>query len=400
MPLSNERDELASSARRLLDRASSSQAVREVLEGPTGHDPELWRQMVELGWVGIHVPAELGGAGAGYIDLAVVLHELGRHVTPSPFLASAVLATGALLGADNGDLRSEMLPQLVAGERIGTAALSSTAGSSEIAALSAHWEHDGAGIALRGAAAFVPDADVADVVVVAATGQDRTPVLALVETSAPGVGIEAMATIDATRRLFSVSLDDVAVPQSRMLCDPGPAAGAAIDHLVVLGAIAVAADGVGVAEQVMQATGRYAQERVQFGRPIGSFQAVKHHCANMVIAVECSRAAVRAAVDALDDAGAGAGVALAAAVATSYAGPACSQVCALGVQVHGGIGFTWEHDSHLYLKRAKLDEAWFGTPAWHRRRLAGAVFPAPSSPSSPAASSPVMDTVAMAPVGT
>jgi alkylation response protein AidB-like acyl-CoA dehydrogenase len=160
----------------------------------------------------------------------------------------------------------------------------------------------------------------------------------------------------------------------RHLCEPGPDADALLDRVLALGVIATASDAVGVAERALEMTTAYAKERQQFGRPIGSFQAVKHHCADMAIAVEAGRAAVNAAAEALD--GDPAGWATAAAITASYVGPAAANVCDLALRVHGGIGFTWEHDCHLLLKRAKLDEVLFGTPSWHRRRLAGAAFPA------------------------
>ena len=159
-----------------------------------------------------------------------------------------------------------------------------------------------------------------------------------------------------------------------MLCEPGAEAAHLLGQVLALGVVAACCDATGVAEQALERAALYATERMQFGKPIGSFQAVKHHCANMAIAVEASRATTRAATEQLDRDSAG--WATTAAITSSYVGPACSEACALGLLVHGGIGFTWEQDSHLYLKRAKLDEVLFGTPSWHRRRLADTVFPA------------------------
>jgi len=177
--------------------------------------------------------------------------------------------------------------------------------------------------------------------------------------------------VDETRRLFTVAFEGV---PADVLCEPGAPAEALLGSVLSLGVIATATDATGVAERALEQATAYAKQRTQFGKPIGSFQAVKHHCADMAIAVEASGAATRAAAEALDgDPGAWRTT---AAVTSSYVGPACSHACALGLLVHGGIGFTWEQDSHLLLKRAKLDEVLFGTPAWHRRRLADAVFPA------------------------
>jgi alkylation response protein AidB-like acyl-CoA dehydrogenase len=179
--------------------------------------------------------------------------------------------------------------------------------------------------------------------------------------------------VDETRRLFTVTFDGVAVAADRLLCEPGAAAERLLDGVLSLGVVAAAGDATGVAEVALDVTSAYAKERTQFGKPIGSFQAVKHHCANMAMAVEASRAATRAAAEALD--GDPAQWRTAAGITASYVGPACAEVCALEMRVHGGIGFTWEHDTHLHLKRVKLDEVLFGTPSWHRRRLADAVFP-------------------------
>jgi alkylation response protein AidB-like acyl-CoA dehydrogenase len=324
--------------------------------------------MVELGWTSIHVPPEFGGAGAGYAELAVVLHELGRAIVPSPFLASAVLATGALTMSDNEALASGLLAALTGGQSLGSAALASLDGSYELKRATVEWERAGDSIRLQGAAGFVLDADVADVLVVAAVDSDECPVVVAVDRAMRGVRVEQVATVDATRRLFTVFFDDVVVADDQLLCEPGVAAEELYDRIVAIGVIAAACDATGVTEQALERAAEYAKERVQFGKPIGSFQAVKHHCANMAIAVEASRAAVRGAAKALD--GDPRNWSTTASVTSSYVGPACAEACALALRIYGGIGFTWEHESHLYLKRVKLDELMFGTPSWHRRRLA------------------------------
>jgi alkylation response protein AidB-like acyl-CoA dehydrogenase len=333
-----------------------------------GFDRALWDEMVRLGWTSIHVPTELGGSGAGFADVAVLLHELGSAIVPSPFLASAVLSTAALVHSDNQDLVGELVPALVSGDRVGSVALASARGSYEGSGLTARWEHSDSGMRLRGIGGFVLDADVADVLVVAGADERGALALIAVDRGLPGLRVERSATVDRTRRLFEVSFDDVTVTEDRLLCDPGARAEELFGQILAVGAVAAACDAVGATDRVLDRTATYAKERIQFGRPIGSFQAVKHHCANMAIAVEASRAAVRAAAASID--GDPEGWPTAAAVASSYVGPACTEACGLALRVHGGIGFTWEHDSHLYLKRVKLDEVLFGTPSWHRRRLA------------------------------
>ena len=364
----DERDELRSSARRFLDNEQSSARVRALLDDERGHDPTVWSAMAALGWLAIHVPEEHGGMGASYTDLAVVLHEIGRHVAPTPFLAT-LLGIEALLAGGSDALRSAWLPSMLGGERILTVANSGPSGGYDPAALGVTWRAGGGDVRFDGVARFAPDAHVADAIVVLARG-DAGVTAAVVDRSAPGVRVELEPTVDQTRRLARVSFDGVAVREGQLLGEPGSSSG--LQHrLTSVGAVAVCADAVGAAERMLEVSAAYAKERLQFGRPVGSFQAVKHHCANMLIAVEGSRAAVAHATDVLDDPAEA--LALAAAVAKSYAGSACADACQTAVQVHGGIGFTWEHDAHLYLKRTKLDEAMFGSTAWHRRRLGGAL---------------------------
>jgi alkylation response protein AidB-like acyl-CoA dehydrogenase len=375
MPLSiDEREELRATARALLNRDSSLERIRTAVAQSPGYDRALWDQMVGLGWTSLHVAEEHGGAGCGYADLAVILHELGRAITPSPFLASAVLATGALALAGNARVRSELLASLAAGESIGSVALAGSDGSYDHSRLTAGWQSTGAGVRLDGASAFVLDADLADVLVVAARDPDGVVAALAVDTTEPGIRVDRMATVDETRRVFTVSFGDVVVGEERMLCQPGPRTVDFLERVLAIGVIAAACDATGAAEQALEQATEYAKTRTQFGKPIGSFQAVKHHCADMAIAVEASRAATRGAMEDLD--GDPADWAMTAAITSSYVGPACADACARALLVHGGIGFTWEHGSHLYLKRVKLDEVLFGTPSWHRRRLADTVFPA------------------------
>lgn len=366
----DERSELRDTARRLLADRSSTERVRGLLDDPVGYDRGLWQSMAELGWFAIHVPEAHGGIGASYTDLAVILHELGRQVTPSPTLASAVVGADALVRSPNETLAGDVLPGVVAGETLLTAALSSPAGSYEPSQLSVRWSTGDGGVTLDGEARFVPYAHVADHIVVAAVDDAGSVALSLVDRAASGVSVEVEPTYDRTTRLARVSLDGVTVGDDRQLADPGSAADACA-RLVQVGAIAVVCDAVGSAEHLLEITNAYAKERFQFGRPIGSFQAVKHHLANMFTDVEAARAAAALAVDELDGGG---DVRHAAAVATSFSGPACTRVAELAVQVHGGIGFTWEHDAHLFLKRIRLDEALFGSTKWHRRQLATMLF--------------------------
>ena len=334
----DERAELDRTTRQFLDRVSGPEQVRETIEdrGDPDEGCAFWKLLVDMGWTGIHVPGEQGGAGAGYEGLGVILHEMGRHLATSPYLASSVLATEALLHAPNREAAAPFLRGLAEGE-------------------------------LRGAVRMPEQPLVLD-----AAGAD---LLITVLDSGEVVVIEdftcrPVPTVDRTRRLFEVEFGN---PPVAVLAAAGATARSLMERVAAVGAIAAAADAAGAAERITELTTDYAKNRFQFGKPIGSFQAVKHHCADMAIAVEASRGAVRAAFAALDDPAQDA--VLAADITASYCGPACSRVCGLAIQVHGGIGFTWEHDAHLFLKRAKLDESLFGTPLWHRKRLAGTVFP-------------------------
>jgi alkylation response protein AidB-like acyl-CoA dehydrogenase len=362
----DERTELRDTARRLLTERASSVHVRALLDDERGYDPALWHEMGELGWPAIPILERYGGMGAQAIDFAVILHELGRQVTPSPMLASIVVGAQALTESPNESLAADVLPAVAAGESVLTAALSSASGSYEPSQLSVRASAASGGVVLSGVARFVPDAHIADQIVVAARDDGGEVTMALVDRVAPGVAVAVEQSFDRTRRLARVELSEVTIEPNRLLHEPGGAT-ASHERLVAIGAIGAVCDAVGAAERILEMSTDYAKSRVQFGRPIGSFQAVKHHLANMLTDVEASRAAATFAVEALDS---GLDVRHAAAVAKSFAGPACARVAATAVQVHGGIGFTWEHDAHLFLKRTRLDEALFGSAKWHREHLA------------------------------
>jgi alkylation response protein AidB-like acyl-CoA dehydrogenase len=368
----SERDDLRSMVRELLTERSASEQVRAAVERPEGHDPQLWRTVAELGLAGLLVPEEHGGAGAEFADMAVVLHELGRRVVPLPIVSGGVLAATALTDCENPALATELLPDVASGERGIAVAVGGPDGQLPVATWGMTWTPDGDGVRLDGVTGFVLDAAGSDVLLVGATGPDGA-VLAAVDSSR--ARIEQLSITDRTRRLGRVVLDAVRVPRERLLTDPG-GAGPLIDRVQRAGALALAASEVGLAERTTEETAAYARERHQFGRAIGSFQAVKHTCADMVVAVECARVAVDDAVTAW--AGAEEDARLTVSIAKAVAGDAAVAVCGDAVQMHGGIGFTWEHDAHLWLKRAVLDQALFGSPSWHRRRVADLVVAGPS----------------------
>ncbi|MEU1515173.1 acyl-CoA dehydrogenase family protein [Streptomyces sp. NPDC005811] len=366
--MSSERDDLRAMVRDLLTDRAGPQQVRTALDRPEGHDPALWRTVVELGLAGLLVPEEYGGAGAEFADMAVVLHELGRGVVPLPILSSGVLAATALTGTDNRAVAAELLPGIAVGERTVAVAVGGPDGRPSTGTWEVRATPVGRGTRLDGVSGYVVDAVGSDSLIVGAVGP-QGPVLAAIDSAQ--ARIEHIETVDRTRRLGRVVLTGVEVGADRLLAGPG-VAGPLIERVQRAGALAVAVSGLGLVERTTEETAAYAAQRHQFGRAIGSYQAVKHKCADMAIAVECSRAAVGAALDAWN--GPLQEAAIAVATAKAYAGDAALSVCGDAVQVHGGIGFTWEHDAHLWLKRATSDAALFGSSAWHRRRVADLVL--------------------------
>jgi alkylation response protein AidB-like acyl-CoA dehydrogenase len=357
----------------LTDRCPHT-AVLARIEGPQPYDPELWRVLAGLGPAGLLVPERLGGQGASAREAAVVLEELGGAVAPVPFLGSAVLAVSALLGCDTADPAvAGLLGRLASGEAAGTLAvpLSTAPDSAFPGAVRA--EAGGSGPRLTGRVTTVADAVGADVLVVPAVGPDGP---ALFEVAAADAEVAPFSSLDLTRPLADVVLD--AVP-SRPLAAADPVA--ALDGALLAGAGLLASEQVGVAQWCLDETVRYLGQRHQFGRVLGSFQALKHRLADVWLDVVSARAAARSAADALagDPLGADPETGVAVAVAQSYASEAAVRAAEEAVQLHGGIGMTWEHPAHLYLKRAKADATALGTPGRHRARLARLVdLPAPA----------------------
>jgi alkylation response protein AidB-like acyl-CoA dehydrogenase len=335
----------------LADRCAEP-AVREVMATPEGYDAAVWSQLAALGLQGLAVPTTYGGAGSTFAEVGVVLEELGRALYPGPFLATT-LAAVALTRGDDEQLRSTYLPALAAGELVATVAVEQPSRG-----LSPASQVVASGGTLSGVVPYVLDGHVAGLLLVAA--QDG---LYAVDATAPGVVTELLATTDQTRRLARLGLD--AVPARRI---GGPAL---VDTVLSVAAAALACEQVGGAEAVLAGTVAYAKVRTQFGRPIGSFQAIKHACSDIFLAVESGKAAARRAAQevAVD----GPELAELAAVAKAWCSDAYAHAAATGLQVHGGIGFTWEHSAHLHLKRAKTDELLFGDARHHRARLADAL---------------------------
>jgi alkylation response protein AidB-like acyl-CoA dehydrogenase len=354
-------EELRASVRALLADHCTPAAVLARCEGPTPYDPALWRKLAtDLGAAGLQVPEAAGGAGASLRETAVVLEELGRSVAPVPFLGSAVLATTALLAACPAD---PLTAALAEGTR--TAALAVPLSTAPGSAFPAGVRVDGAGT-LGGRITAVADASAADVLLVPAAGPQGAALYA-VEASAAGLRVTPRTSLDLTRPVADVTLAGV---PGRLLA-AGPDAEAALRQALLTGAGLLASEQLGIAEWCLATTVAYLRERTQFARPLGSFQALKHRLADLWLETVGARAAARYAADTLARGDADAPVAV--ALAQAHCGALAVRAAEECVQLHGGIGMTWEHPAHLYLKRAKADQIALGTPGAHRAALAGLV---------------------------
>jgi alkylation response protein AidB-like acyl-CoA dehydrogenase len=357
-----EHDRLRTAIRDLLARHAPQPAVRAAMETDDGYDPALWALLADMGLQGLTVPEPDGGAGAGIVELAVVMEEMGRALYCGPFLSSAVMAATALLSVDD-EIARKYLPDLAAGSLLATVADADLpAGDGRPVPVSAT---DGGTVTLDGRVDYVLDGHVADLFVVTALSGTE-PGLYLVDARSTGVTAALLPTMDLTRKVASVEFSGA---EAQRLGGPGDAA-RTLARVRQAAAIALAAEQVGGAQQMLELAVEYAKIRIQFGRTIGSFQAVKHRCAEMAVDVEAARSAAYHAIAVAAAGSRGDDVAIAASVAHSYCSEAFTRVAADCIHVHGGIGFTWEHPAHLYYRRAKSSELLFGTPAAHRRTLA------------------------------
>lgn len=374
--LSDEQLMIQESAAGFLAAASDSAAVRAAMGSPQGYDAQLWRQIAEeLCWPGLMIPEQYGGVGLGFVEQAILLEQMGRHLLCSPFFASACLATPALLLGDNEALRQRWLPELAAGSLTATLAYRESRDGWH-AAEQPRASRDGDGWRLDGAYEAVLDGASAGLLIV--TARDDAGALRLFAVPAEQAGIQrqALPTLDQTRRRARIELDGVAVAAEQ--CLHGDNEGEALlDKVLQVAAIALACEQTGAAQRTLEMTLAYIGERKQFGRTIASFQAIKHRCADLMLAIECARSAsyyaacvAREALVEDGDAQLAGQLAEACAIAQSQASETFMHCAAESIQLHGGVGFTWEYDPHLYFKRARASEQLLGTPSWHRERLA------------------------------
>jgi alkylation response protein AidB-like acyl-CoA dehydrogenase len=359
--LTDERQQLIRSVAGFLDKRSPEAEVRRLMEAGGAPDPGVWSAMAGLGLQGLVIPESYGGGGFGYLDLTLVLEQMGEALLVSPFL-STVMAAAALLESDDDSLRSAYLPSLAAGERVGTLALAEDSGRWDAASIETVAQPDADRYRLSGTKSYVIDGQYADVIVVSA----RSPMgrrLFVVDADSQGVTVTPLRTLDATRPQARIEFSSA---EARILSrvDDGRAL---VEHVVAIAGICLAAEQVGGAQRCLDMAVSYAKTRVQFDRPIGSFQAIKHKCADMLVAVESARSAVYHAAATLDD---GDDPVVVSTVAAASCSQAYTHVAGENIQIHGGIGFTWDHPAQLYFKRAKSSEMLFGDPAFHRERLA------------------------------
>src|SRR5215203_617658 len=367
LTLTEEQEELRASVRRFLSDKAPSEAVRRWMDSAEGFDTAVWQQMAgQLGLQGLAIPEEFGGAGFGPVELGIVLKEMGRTLIPAPFFATVALAGQALVACGDAAAQARWLPGIADGSLTATLALSEEQGGASLDAVATSARRQDSGWVLNGTKMFVVDGASADVVLVVARADDGLGLFA-VEGSAAGLTRTRLDALDPTRRLGRIELDDT--PAERV--GPDGDATEYLRRVLDLAVVALAHEQTGGASACLEAAVDYAKIRVQFDRPIGSFQAIKHKCADLLLEVESSRsAAYSAAWAAAEDP---AELPIAAALAGSYCSEAYTHAAKENIQIHGGIGYTWEHDAHLYLKRAKSAELLFGTPAGHRARLADLV---------------------------
>ena len=351
---------LTDSVRRLLQDKSTETDVRRTMETPEGYDPALWAQLAEMGVAGVAIDEEYGGVGAGPVALERVMEEAGAALLCSPLLSS-VLA-GALLQALGDDAaKSRLLPGIADGSKLATVALAGPRGGWTEADVAVTATGAGDAATIDGTASFVTHAQVADVILVVARGADGLGVFE-VERGSPGASLKALPTFDHTLRMADVTFASAAARRLNAAGPVWPAVEAALD----VARVALAGQQAGAAKRALEFTVDYAKTRAQFGRLIGSFQAIKHMAADLLLESESAISAARAAARSLAD---GAPDAQAAISLAAFAcSDAFSTITATAIQMHGGIAFTWAHPAHLYLRRARADAQLFGTPAAYRER--------------------------------
>jgi alkylation response protein AidB-like acyl-CoA dehydrogenase len=361
---SDEQEELRTAVRRFLAEKSPETEVRRLMDTTEGYDPAVWSQMADqLGLQSLTIPEEFGGSGFTYVELLVVLEEMGAALLCAPFFSSVALGANALLTSGDDEAKKSYLPGIASGETIATLAITEDNGKWDFSGIECAATKKGDGWELNGHKMFVIDGHVANLIIAAARTAAGVSLFA-VDGDAAGLTRTPLPTMDQTRK--QARLEFASTPATLIGIDGGAEPG--LSKTLDLAAVALAAEQVGGAQRVLDASVEYAKTRIQFGRPIGSFQAIKHKCADMLLEVESAKsAAYYAAWAAAEDSDE---LPVVASLAKSYCSEAYFHAAAENIQIHGGIGFTWEHPAHLYFKRAKSSELLLGDPSYHRELLA------------------------------
>ncbi len=363
---SEEQEAFRETLRRFLEEKSPSGEVRRLMETQHGHDPKVWKQMAEeLGLQAIHIPEAYGGQGFGFLELAITVEEMGRRLFGSPYFSTVCLAANAILNAGSQSQKRALLPGIASGETLATLAILDEGGSWDAADIRAEFTEEGV---LCGRKRIATDGALAELVVVAArrrgtSGRDGVALLS-VRGDAPGLSIAPVDALDPTRKLADLEFEN---SPGEILSDPAHGA-EALERTLHQAAALLAAECAGGAQACLESAVEYAKARVQFARPIGSFQAVKHKCAELLLEVESAKsAAYWASWTAAEDPSR---LPEAASLAKAFCADAYLRAAAESIQIHGGVGFTWESDCHLYYRRAKASEVLLGDSVWHRAHLA------------------------------
>ncbi|MCU1500904.1 MAG: putative acyl-CoA dehydrogenase [Ilumatobacteraceae bacterium] len=360
----DEQDELRKTVRSFLDSKSPETAVREQMETEPGFDQAVWSQMGEqMGLQGLAIPEEFGGSGYTYVELGIVLEEMGRALLCAPYFSTVVLAANTLLQSGDDAAKKAYLPGIASGETIATLAFTEPSGKWDESGITMTATGAGSDWKLSGTKMFVLDGNTANLIIVAAK-TDKGVSLFAVDGGAAGLTKTSLSTMDQTRKQSKLEFADT---PAKLIGTEGEG-WAVLSTVLDLAAVGLAAEQVGGAQKVLDMAVEYAKVRVQFGRPIGSFQAIKHKCADMLLEVESAKSAAYygmwCAAEMNDE------LPSVASLAKAYCSEAYFHATAENIQIHGGIGFTWEHPAHLYFKRAKSSELLFGDPTYHRELLA------------------------------
>ncbi len=363
LAFSDEQEQLRDAVRRFLADKSPMSEVRRLMNSADGYDTDVWALMAgQLGLLGLTIPEQYGGTGSGPVELTVVLEEMGASLLCAPYFATVVLAANAIMLAGDAEARKELLPHIASGEVIATLALAEDDGQWDLGGVRLQARRVPEGYVLTGHKNYVLDGYAADLIVVVAWTEDRVGFFA-VAGGAGGLQRTRLPTLDMTRPQARLEFDET---PARLIGDPRLAE-SALARTLDLAAIALAAEMVGGAQRCLDMSVSYAKTRHQFDRPIGSFQAIKHKCADMLIGIETARTAAyyagwAAAADSDE-------LPAVASLAKAHCSEAFFHAASENIQIHGGIGFTWEHDAHLYFKRAASSELLLGDPAYHREQL-------------------------------